>query len=265
MKIWHETTGSGQPLVLIHGWGMNAAIWDPVLDQLNTEFEVTRIDLPGHGYSEIHDGEINPSTDSLFSWSEALLKVVPDNAIWLGWSLGGSVALQAALHQQNKIKALFMMTATPCFAQLDDWRCAMPQTTLNKFFMNLEDNSQKTLIRFLSLQIEGCDNARALLKQLRIGFSSRPAVNDAMLKKGFEFLHETDLRDQLKKIKIPMHWLFGEKDMLVPACISGSISELVINGPETTIEVINGAGHVPFLSHFDDCIKSLKLLAEKVR
>ena len=265
MNIWHETTGSGQPLVLVHGWGMNAAIWNPVLDQLNNEFEVTRIDLPGHGYSEINEDEIAQSADSMLSWSEAILKVVPDNAIWLGWSLGGSVALQAALKHQNKIKALFLMTATPCFAQLDDWSCAMPQTTLNKFFINLEDDSQKTLIRFLSLQIEGCDNARALLKQLRIGFSSRPAVSDSMLKKGLEFLHETDLRDQLKDIQLPMHWLFGERDMLVPACVSESIPALVVDTPEATIEIIKGAGHVPFLSHFDDCLKSLKILAEKVK
>ncbi|MEX0632384.1 alpha/beta fold hydrolase [Serratia ureilytica] len=44
--------GRGEPLVLIHGVGMNAEAWYPQLDALSAHFRVIAVDMPGHGESE---------------------------------------------------------------------------------------------------------------------------------------------------------------------------------------------------------------------
>ena len=92
MKLWSETTGTGVPLYLIHGWGMNASVWDPLLTTLNDDYQVTRVDLPGHGNSPLPEKQL-----ALSDWSSALMEAAPENAIWLGWSLGGLLALHAAI------------------------------------------------------------------------------------------------------------------------------------------------------------------------
>ena len=258
MTLWHQTTGEGPPLLLVHGWGMNATVWQPWLEQLNSEFQVTCVELPGHGCSDIQNDQ-----NTLTAWADAVTDIAPANAIWLGWSLGGLVTLQAVLKQMSsqaavQARALYMMTATPCFARHNQWQCAMPIATLKQFAANLETDVDGTLLRFLSLQIKGSEQARDILKQLRAGFSQRPAADNGALKLGLGLLSDSDLRDSLQNINIPVHWTFGERDTLVPACVSESVKQLL---PDATTQVIKGAGHVPFLSHADECLQSLRLLA----
>ena len=256
MKLWSETSGNGHDLVLLHGWGMNSAVWEPVMSQLNTQYRVTCVDLPGHGFSQLDDEEAFALSD----WSQAIAGTVPHGAIWLGWSLGGLVALDAAIRQIVDIRGLFMMTATPSFMQRADWPCAMPEKTLTQFADNLKADVKTTLTRFLSLQIQGCDNARDLLKQLRSGFSQRPSATYHALETGLGFLRDTDLRHAIQQIDIPSHWVYGNRDTLTPACAADQIATMMKN---STIQTINGAAHVPFLSHFEVVEQAIGKLVER--
>lgn len=57
-----ERTGSGKPLVLVHGLGSSIRNWDPVLPLLQEHREVIAVDLPGFGKSEPLTGEVNIAT-----------------------------------------------------------------------------------------------------------------------------------------------------------------------------------------------------------
>ena len=70
-------SGAGEDLVLLHGWGTNSAIWQGVETSLAQHFRVHCIDLPGFG------GSSELSTYTLESMLEAIIKVLPDNAIWV--------------------------------------------------------------------------------------------------------------------------------------------------------------------------------------
>ncbi|WP_372881666.1 alpha/beta fold hydrolase [Psychromonas sp.] len=69
-------------MLLLHGWGVNSAVWKPVLEPLSAHFRVHLIDLPGFGDSE---ELVNYSLDAML---DNILQVVPEGAIWCGWSLG---------------------------------------------------------------------------------------------------------------------------------------------------------------------------------
>ena len=51
MTLHVEVSGSGPDLVLLHGWGMNAAVWGEVATALAQHFRLHCVDLPGHGAS----------------------------------------------------------------------------------------------------------------------------------------------------------------------------------------------------------------------
>jgi len=256
MSLWHQTTGEGdQSLLLIHGWGMNSAVWQPILDALNKSYRVTCVDLPGHG-----DSPLMLSQDTLQSWAEAVSQLADENTIWVGWSLGGLVALQAAL-QKMPMKAMLMLAATPRFAQGDDWDAAMPLQTLDNFSDNLRQNVQLTLTRFLSLQVQGCDNARDLLKQLRAGFSAKPVARDEALLTGLDFLRDEDLRDQMHLLEVPCRFVLGEKDTLVPARMQQALNQI---DDSIAVHTVSRAGHVPFLSHTDEFLQQLALLEQQL-
>lgn len=120
MSLHVETRGeSGAELVLLHGWGLASEIWEPLLPQLTEHYRLTLIDLPGLGRS--------PSLALMEREQvvDALLARAPSRALWLGWSLGGSLALAAAARAPERVSGLMLLAATPCFVQRDAWPWAM--------------------------------------------------------------------------------------------------------------------------------------------
>ena len=249
MSLHVETLGRGADLVLLHGWGMNAGVWAPVLDNLADRFRVHLVELPGHGASPY-----DAAAGTLARWAGAVREVVPRGASWIGWSLGAQVALRAALDAPADVASLVLVAGTPRFVQDVDWPHAMAKDTFRQFAGNLAADHGETLERFLALQVRGAEHARDTLRWLREEVRSRPAPLDAALDNGLRLLLDTDLRSELRRLSCPVLWLLGERDTLVPADVS---HQLEVLHPDGEILVIGGAAHAPFLSH---PARSLQLL-----
>ena len=248
MSLWQETAGIGPDLVLLHGWGMNAAVWQPLLPGLQERFRVTRLELPGHGQSPLVEGGLD-------DWTQACLDAAPPSATWVGWSLGGLLAQRAALLAPQRIARLCLVTATPSFVQHPDWPQAMPAAVFGQFAQSLLQDPAATLKRFLGLQVKGAEDARSLLRTLSAALAQRPDADPAGLELGLQLLLEGDLRSQLPKLQVPANWLFGSRDTLVPAAVAQAVGALL---PGTRIEVVDGAGHAPLLSHPQQCLQWLE-------
>jgi pimeloyl-ACP methyl ester carboxylesterase len=94
----HESAGEGPPVVLIHGNSSSSRVFSRQLDgRLGERFRLIAVDLPGHGESE--DAK-DPSAYSLPGHARAVRAVVDafglHEAWFVGWSLGGHVALEMA-------------------------------------------------------------------------------------------------------------------------------------------------------------------------
>ena len=114
--IWWQTIGEGDcHLVLLHGWGLNAQVWDCITPQLASHFTLHLVDLPGYGRS----GGFGAM--SLEAMAQRVLEQAPPQAVWLGWSLGGLVASQVAIMRPERVQALVTVASSPCFAARDDW------------------------------------------------------------------------------------------------------------------------------------------------
>lgn len=242
MKVYRDSVGAGPDLVLLHGWGMNAAVWSGVRDRLTRRHRVTVIELPGHGASsyQAQCGELD-------DWTEACLRAAPPRADWIGWSLGGQLALRGALLHPERVGKLLMVASSPRFVRGRDWPQAVPEHTLRQFAETLTKNPGQTLSRFLSLQVRGDDQARRTLRLLRQETELRPAPQAQALQHGLDLLLRVDLRGQLKALQCPSLWLLGERDTLVPAAVRGDLQRLL--GSAGEVRVLDGCAHAPFLSH----------------
>ncbi len=228
---------------MLHGWGMNTAVWNHCPPDAWGGLSQHRIELPGHGHSPFP-----PALDSLWRWADACLEAAPEQAAWLGWSLGGLIALAAALRAPKRVTGLILLTATPRFVQAADWTPAMPETTLDQFHAGLTADPTATLARFLALQVRGSTSARETLRTLRDELASRPEPDPSALALGLNLLRDEDLRGRLPDIRCPALWLFGSHDTLVPARVAERIELLM---PNAQTRIIAGAAHAPHLSHPD--------------
>lgn len=253
MILHVEESGSGEPLLLIHGWGMHGGMWGSAAERLAQDFRVISVDLPGHGYSSMM-AERGPGS-ALDPIVDALSAQFSESLNLCGWSLGGQVALRWAQRHPQQVRRLALVASTPCFVRRSGWECAMAGETLAEFAAALEQNYALTLRRFLALQVRGSEDERELLAALRNALFSRGEPELAALRSGLDILRDCDLRDALPQISQPVLVVAGERDTLTPPDASRHLAERM---PQARLALVAGAAHAPFLSHpnrFVACIK----------
>lgn len=233
-------------LVLIHGWGFSGAVWNALLPQLQPHFEVTVVDLPGYRKRPLLEQNRLPHV------VEDVASQLPESAIWLGWSLGGQVALQAALQIPERVSKLILVGATPRFVAGGGWRSAVKQKILDDFGADLIRSRESTLGRFITLQMLGVRGAKEILKDLKRSLAESP--QPGTLEAGLEILKGSDFRAQLSEIEQPTHWIMGERDQLVPVAAGVEAAAAMPNGSVVTVA---GSGHAPFLSHTEPFLQQV--------
>ena len=230
-------------LALLHGWGMNARVFDALATRLSDDFEVRALDLPGHG------GRAALAVNTLHSWADDLAQQLPDNATLLGWSLGGQVAMRAALDHPHKIARLLLLASTPKVVATHDWQRGMAVADLQAFGAALLADPQATLLRFLSLQTRGMPGQKALLQRLRQVLLATPAADGEALAAGLAILRDTDLRLDLTRLTQPTLVLHGALDTLTPPAAGAWLAETL---PAAQHLELARAAHAPHLSHGED-------------
>lgn len=239
-EIWWQTTGEGNcHLVLLHGWGLNAQVWDCITPELASHFTLHLVDLPGYGRSG------GFAALSLQEMAQQVLAKAPERAIWLGWSLGGLVASQVALTHPDRVQALVTVASSPCFSAQDSWPGIKPEV-LSGFQQQLSEDFQRTVERFLALQTMGTESARQDARALKKTVLSLPMPAPEVLNGGLEILKTADLRQPLTALTMPFLRLYGRLDGLVPRKIVPVLDAL---WPQSKSIIFDKAAHAPFISH----------------
>ncbi len=255
MRLAAETQGEGPELVMLHGWGMNSSVWAEFAERLADGYRVTRIDLPGHGHSPFRGQR------RLTAWAGDCLDAAPERALWIGWSLGAMIALQSALMAPSRIAGVVAMTGMPRFIKSLDWRHAMEPRTLDRFIQALRRDYRQTLESFLALQMLNSEHALQMLRRLKSRLHERPDPVPEALQSGLELLKSVDLREQLSELRCPTAWIYGNRDTLAPAKASVDLQRWL---PGAAIDVVEGAGHTPFLSHPEQTHRLLRRSLESM-
>ena len=240
INLHQQTFGTGKSIVLVHGWAMHSGIWHDFAMQLAQHYQVTCIDLPGHGHSD------NLDNFTLEQVADALVDAVADKqSCWLGWSLGATVVMEIAKRYPERGNSLILLAGNPHFTCTEQWP-GMKVDLLEAFSEQLTLDAPATLLRFLSLQVAQLPDYKVLLKNIKTAIMARATPNLDILQGGLTILKQADLRPALAAAQMPILVLLGTRDTLVPIAVGEAIKDLA---PTIQIVVIDKAGHVPFLSH----------------
>lgn len=241
MSVSVERFGQGQDLVLLHGWGMNGAVWHGIAQELAAHYRLHLVDLPGFGNSPLGSG-----VEYSLPWlAERVAAVLPERSHLLGWSLGGLVASRLALDHPERCRSLITVASSPCFLARDEWPGIAPKV-LAGFNQMLAGDFMQTIERFLAIQAMGSEHARDDIRQLRHWLAERPAPELAALEAGLGLLADIDLRDELVDLQLPWLRIYGRLDSLVPKAAIPLLDERY---PHSQSRVLDKASHAPFISH----------------
>lgn len=110
LKLYYETHGSGEPLILLHGGAGAIEMFADVLPQLAAGRQVIGVDLQAHGRTADIDRPL--SYEAMADDIAALIQSRGfAQADVMGYSLGGGVALQTAIRHPERVRNLVIVSA----------------------------------------------------------------------------------------------------------------------------------------------------------
>lgn len=242
--------GQGIPLVFIHGWGLNSAVWQPCLEQLKADFEVITVDLPGFATNNSYQ----VSEYSLVEIADAIQQAIGKPAVYIGWSLGGLVASQITLTYPEQVLGLITVASSPQFVEREAWP-GIKESVLAMFHQQLAQDTTKTISNFLKIQAMGSPHIRQDIKKIRDLVMQYEQPNQQVLDDSLQLLETSNLSNRLSDIHQPFLRLYGKLDGLVPKGVIPLINSLV---PDSDHFIFEQASHAPFISHQSEFLTVLK-------
>lgn len=233
-KIYYETCGSGPAIVFLHSFLCDGTQFKNQISALNG-FRIINIDLRGHGQS----GECETSL-TIQNLLEDVMAVLDNEdvqqAIWVGASMGGFIALRAAVYQPERVSGLVLIGTDAgeqvAFKKMQDVALKFALKTFGAKKMAallvphfLGKTTQKSN-RFLF------EEYRDLFARMRVQ-SICSVINAVMGRES--------LISKLTEIQCPTLILVGEEDSSMPV----SISKRMMDGiPNSKMKIISKAGHL---------------------
>ena len=107
------TTGTGPPILLLHGFTGSAAEWADLTPRLAPRRQVVAVNLPGHGALSVRTCSMEHAVADLLATMESLGHTQFDV---VGYSLGGRVALHLAIAAPERVRSLILESASPGLA-----------------------------------------------------------------------------------------------------------------------------------------------------
>jgi pimeloyl-ACP methyl ester carboxylesterase len=215
------------PLLLLHGAGGNRFYWPPELRRL----EGTRVlapDLPGHGRSPGAAADtIDQCAHTLLGWLDQL---AVKRAVWAGHSMGGAIALQAALDSPERVAGLVLVSSGGRLRVHPDL------LTLSKHPQDLGALVEMIMARAFSEE--------APASVVRLAGERLHQVQPEVLHRDFLACDRFDLLDRLSEIGPPALVIAGTADRLTPAKFSRYLADHL---PHASLRLIEGAGHMVML------------------
>jgi pimeloyl-[acyl-carrier protein] methyl ester esterase len=229
--------------IFIHGWASGPQVWPASLTE---------------GESFLYDSEGFPEFSDLERTVKKLWQTRREKMIVVGWSLGGMLALQLAHAHPEWIERLVLLSSTPRFTTDGLYTEGLSPSIVKSLSRRLNRRQRETQENFYREMFTVAEAGVAeKFNEISPAFFS---LAGAGLQKGLNYLLQTDLRDILSQIKVPVDILHGEADEICPPAAARYMAALL---PAAKLKLFPGAGHVLFFSHLAEVLKIIEEGMEK--
>lgn len=243
-------------MLLLHGFTGSGRNWEELASKLRG-WQIVAPDLPGHGGTEAPAGAMPVVAKDLVSLLDALSI---DQALVIGYSMGGRLALHLAVEAPERVRGLVVIGATPGLADAEarDARLAADEALAKQ----IESDFDGFVRDWEALPLFASQRAMAPESQERIREIRRSHSPDA-LAKALRLLGtgaQPPLQARLSGLRMPVLWVVGEYDAKFRA-IAQAVQPLL---PAARFAILPYAGHAVHLER-PSAFKTLLLsFAEKL-
>jgi 3-oxoadipate enol-lactonase len=224
--------GTGAPVILVHGYPLDGAMWSGVARALMARFRVVKPDLPGRGDTPAASGS---TIEDYADFLEAILQALDSPGGVAGFSMGGYAALALARRRPERLAALALVDTR---AQPDDeaGRAKRDESIAALRSGGVAPIADAMVPKLLAPASAG--NRDLVDRVRRIILRQKPETLEADLA---AMRDRADARPALSGIAIPTLVVVGSEDALTPPSDAEAMAAAIPGARQTTIP---GAGHL---------------------
>ncbi|MEH6355822.1 MAG: alpha/beta fold hydrolase [Marinobacter sp.] len=228
-------------LVVIGGWGVQAAMLEPVYRQWQGAVEV--VSLTDDGLS---------SCDSPAHAAAILLQRYPQSSVWLGWSLGAQVAMAAAQANPHSVNKVVTLGGFPQFVASQDWPWGVSTAIFRRFERYFERQPLACRASFFAQMIDGSEYQTELAQAIKPWFKKGlPELIDP-LAKGVRWLRDCSQLCAWQQCPVPTLHVRGSCDAVVPPW-----AQHMVMPAYSRAVTIDGMGHWPGEYYGPECWQAI--------
>ncbi len=242
------------PLVLIHGLSSSMGFWEHQLPTLANDRRVLALDLPGYGMSGRPDAPFTPPwyADLILAWLDTL---DVKNAVWVGHSMGGQIAITAALDHPERVDRLIL--SAPAGIETFNRGAADWMKTFWTEDQASKASEQELRATFENLVFNRKDTGVERLLEERVRMAGTPAFRgtSVAVSRSVAGMLDHPVAHRLDELKMPALLVFGTDDRMIPNSLftGGRTLTIAEAGREaisgSRLVMLKGAGHTV---HHDD-------------
>lgn len=237
-----ETSGpeTGEPIVVLHGWGSSAQIMRPVAEAFSDRYRVYNLDLPGHGHSPQPPVPWGVPEYAGLVWE--FVQAHTDRPVTIiGHSNGGRIALYMATHPEMKALIRRLVLISPSGIT--------PKRSAKYYVKKSVANALKAPFQVLPERLRdiGLDWLRHSLVWKMLGSSDYRQL-DGVMRETFVRTVNFHLDDVVSRVEVPTLIFWGDRDEAVSRYQMTVLEEKI---PDAGLVVLENAGHYGFLDKPD--------------
>jgi pimeloyl-ACP methyl ester carboxylesterase len=233
LELAYEESGSGTPLLFIHGWPHNRTLWSGQLSGLATHARCIAPDLRGFGGSMVRGPyTISQYADDMVRLLDALHL---DRVVVVGLSMGGYVALDLLRRHRARVRAL-VLASTRASADSDEARAKRERLIEFIERQGVEALAEQQLSTMLAASTRR--SRPEVAEALRRMMASAPAAGAIGAQRAM--IARRDSTDLLRTIDVPTLVVGGAEDSITPP---EELSAMAAAIPDARLELIAAASH----------------------
>jgi pimeloyl-ACP methyl ester carboxylesterase len=243
--IRYVQTGSGPDVLLIGGFTDVVESWQPQLDGLADRYRLTAYDNRGFGRSTLPAGEPYTMATMTQDAIDLLDHLGIRTAHVAGFSGGGAVAQQLAIHHPERVRSLVL---NGTFDHLDELQ--LRQTDMWRRMLAGAPDERTMLRDFFTFIYSPAAHASGWVDAVideALASMAEPAPD--AIERSLDAYRAHDARDGLPNVGVPALVLAGECDLICPPHVCKRVADLI---PGARYEVLPGAGHQQFQEDPED-------------
>ena len=249
-RIYYESHGQGDPLVLIRGLGSNADHWYAQLPDLSAHFRVIVFDNRGIGRSSDPGGDfsIRDMADDTVGLMDALHI---EQAHVLGVSMGGMIAQCIAVEHPRRVKGLVLVVSHCGGPQQVQPSAQIAQLIGDMVTVGSPESRIKALPAFFDAHTLSSQPACV---QTYAAVSLKYPADVKILSRQFKAIQAFDLSERLSAIQSPTLVLASQGDVLIPP---GNSEILAAGISGARLVVLPGGGHQILIEQPQACNRAI--------